>query len=163
MHELVEGLQKLDHLSGTAREALVGVASCSAMAGAQVEIACEGVYDLAKNAPDAIQPRRRGQGGRRQHGDRCGWDARHWVGDASRCRWRRHRAREVDAERGESADPAHGGDGTRRQSMSVRRWGLKDAADFCSSALSFAVKPQKHAAIDCDNCHRVLFIINSLQ
>jgi predicted RecA/RadA family phage recombinase len=34
--------------------AIVGVASCSAAAGAQVEIATEGVYDLAKNAPDAL-------------------------------------------------------------------------------------------------------------
>ena len=37
-------------------KAIVGVASCSAAAGAQVEIATEGVYDLAKNAPDAFNP-----------------------------------------------------------------------------------------------------------
>jgi len=35
-------------------KALVGVASCTAAAGAQVEIATEGVYDLAKNAPDVF-------------------------------------------------------------------------------------------------------------
>lgn len=37
-------------------KALVGVAACSAAAGAQVEIATEGVYDLAKNAPDVFNP-----------------------------------------------------------------------------------------------------------
>ena len=34
--------------------AIYGVAACSAAAGAQVEIATEGVYDLAKNPPDAM-------------------------------------------------------------------------------------------------------------
>ena len=34
--------------------ALYGVAACDAAAGAQVEIATEGVYDLAKNPPDAL-------------------------------------------------------------------------------------------------------------
>jgi predicted RecA/RadA family phage recombinase len=37
-------------------KAIVGVASCNAAAGAQVEIATEGVYDLAKNAPDVFNP-----------------------------------------------------------------------------------------------------------
>jgi predicted RecA/RadA family phage recombinase len=37
-------------------KAIVGVASCSAAAGAQVELAVEGVYDLAKNAPDVFNP-----------------------------------------------------------------------------------------------------------
>ncbi|HKE25289.1 MAG TPA: capsid cement protein [Bryobacteraceae bacterium] len=32
------------------------MASCSAAVGAQVEIATEGVYDLAKNAPDVFNP-----------------------------------------------------------------------------------------------------------
>jgi predicted RecA/RadA family phage recombinase len=35
-------------------KALVGVATCSAAAGAQVEISTEGVFDLAKNAPDVF-------------------------------------------------------------------------------------------------------------
>jgi predicted RecA/RadA family phage recombinase len=34
--------------------AIYGVAACNAAAGAQVEIAVEGVYDLAKNPPDAL-------------------------------------------------------------------------------------------------------------
>jgi predicted RecA/RadA family phage recombinase len=33
---------------------IVGVAACDAAAGAPVELATEGVYDLAKNAPDAL-------------------------------------------------------------------------------------------------------------
>jgi predicted RecA/RadA family phage recombinase len=37
-------------------KALVGVAATTAAAGAQVEIATEGVYDLAKNAPDTFNP-----------------------------------------------------------------------------------------------------------
>jgi predicted RecA/RadA family phage recombinase len=37
-------------------KALVGVAACSAAAGAQVEISTEGVFDLAKNAPDTLNP-----------------------------------------------------------------------------------------------------------
>jgi predicted RecA/RadA family phage recombinase len=37
-------------------KAIVGVASCSAAAGAQVEISPEGVFDLAKNAPDTFNP-----------------------------------------------------------------------------------------------------------
>jgi predicted RecA/RadA family phage recombinase len=37
-------------------KALVGVAAYDAVAGAQVEIGTEGVYDLAKNAPDAFVP-----------------------------------------------------------------------------------------------------------
>jgi predicted RecA/RadA family phage recombinase len=35
-------------------KALVGVATCSAAAGAQVEISTEGVFDLQKNAPDVF-------------------------------------------------------------------------------------------------------------
>jgi predicted RecA/RadA family phage recombinase len=34
--------------------AIVGVAATTQPAGAEVEIACEGVYDLAKNPPDAL-------------------------------------------------------------------------------------------------------------
>jgi predicted RecA/RadA family phage recombinase len=34
--------------------AIVGVAACDAAAGATVAIATEGVYDLAKNPPDAM-------------------------------------------------------------------------------------------------------------
>jgi len=37
-------------------KALVGVAAYDAAAGASVEIATEGIYDLAKNAPDAFNP-----------------------------------------------------------------------------------------------------------
>ena len=35
-------------------KAIVGVAACTATAGAQVELATEGVFDLAKNPPDAL-------------------------------------------------------------------------------------------------------------
>lgn len=35
-------------------KAIVGVAACDAAAGAPVELATEGVYNLAKNAPDAL-------------------------------------------------------------------------------------------------------------
>jgi predicted RecA/RadA family phage recombinase len=37
-------------------KALVGVATCSAAAGAQVEISTEGMFDLAKNPPDVFNP-----------------------------------------------------------------------------------------------------------
>jgi predicted RecA/RadA family phage recombinase len=36
--------------------AIYGVASCNAAAGTRVEIATQGVYDLAKNAPDVFNP-----------------------------------------------------------------------------------------------------------
>jgi predicted RecA/RadA family phage recombinase len=37
-------------------KAIVGVCAYDAAAGAQVEVATEGVYDLAKNAPDVFNP-----------------------------------------------------------------------------------------------------------